>query len=66
MVRVWSVIMREIVTLICLINIREGDRLRPQDVTYVCLQPPYYVSSKTRRIKKNTVSVILQICVIVS
>lgn len=51
MVRVWSVIMREIASLICLINIREGGRLRPQDLTHVCLQPPYYVSSQMKRIK---------------
>lgn len=53
MVRVCSVIMREIGSLICLINIREGGRLRPQDLTYVCLQPPYYVSRQTMRIKKK-------------
>lgn len=53
MVWVWRVIMREIASLICLINIRDGGRLRPQDITYVCLQPPSYVSSKTRRIKES-------------
>lgn len=53
MVWVWRVIMREIASLICLINIRDGGRLRPQDITYVCLQPASYVSSKTRRIKES-------------
>lgn len=52
MVRVWSVIMREVASLICLINIREGGRLRPQDLTHVCLQPPLYASSLTRRREK--------------
>lgn len=65
MVRVRSVIMREIASLICLINIREGGRLRPRDLTYVCLQPPYHISSKTSRIK-NTVSGTVRLCTVVS
>lgn len=48
MVRVWSKIMRGIAAVICLVNIREGGRLRPQDLTYVCIQPPCDVSSQKR------------------
>lgn len=54
MVSVWSEIMRAIASLICLINIREGGRLKPQDLTYVCIKPPCHVLSQTRENGEKT------------
>lgn len=52
MVRVLSVLIREIAPIIPPINIREGGRLRPRDVTSDCIQLPYYFSRQTRKINR--------------